>query len=104
MLVVGGLTRLDAFYRAAPSGIEVEALYVDGPTLEARAEAADALVLVASNVSHPAAAKVRSAARRLGIPLTQATSPSVSRVRASIAEAFSAARAAGGAASVRRTG
>ena len=57
------------------------------------AEAADALVLVASNVSHPAAAKVRNVARRRGTPLASAMGPSVSRVRASIASAFVAATA-----------
>jgi len=62
-------------------------------SLEARAEAADALVLVASNVSHSAAAKVRLVARRRGTPLASAMGPSVSRVRASIASAFIAARA-----------
>jgi len=62
VLVVGGLTRLDAYYREAPEGVVIEAIYVDCPSLEARAEAAEALVLVASNVSHPAAAKVRNRA------------------------------------------
>jgi hypothetical protein len=92
VLVVGGLTRLDEFYRAAAAGVEIEAIYVDSPSLEARAEAADALVLVASNVSHPAAAKVRNVARRKGTPLESALGPSVSRVRASIASAFLAAK------------
>jgi hypothetical protein len=93
VLVVGGLTRLDPYYRDAPAGIAIEAIYVDCPSLEARAEAADALVLVASNVSHPAAAKVRNVARRKGTPLESAMGPSVSRVRASIASAFRAATA-----------
>jgi hypothetical protein len=92
VLVVGGLTRLDAFYRDAQTGVDIEAIYVDCPSLEARAEAADALVLVSSNVSHPAAAKVRNVARRKGTPLESATGPSVSRVRASIASASRAAR------------
>lgn len=93
VLIVGGLTRLDPHYREAPNGVEIDAVYVDCPSLEARAEAADALVLVSSNVSHPAAAKVRNVARRNGTPLASATGPSVSRVRASIAAAFVAARA-----------
>jgi Uncharacterized protein conserved in bacteria (DUF2325) len=92
VLVVGGLTRLDPFYRAAPAGIEIDAVYVDCPSLETRAEAADALVLVVGNVSHSAAAKVRSIARRRGTPLASATGASVSRVRASIALAYAAAR------------
>jgi hypothetical protein len=93
VLVVGGLTRLDPYYRDAPAGVDIDAIYVDCPSLEARAEAADALVLVASNVSHPAAAKVRNVARRKGTPLESAMGPSVSRVRASIASAFRAASA-----------
>jgi hypothetical protein len=93
VLVVGGLTRLDEFYRVAPKGVEIEAIYVDCPSLEARAEAADALVLVASNVSHPAAQKVRNVAKRNGTPLESVLGPSVSRVRASIASAFVAAKA-----------
>jgi hypothetical protein len=97
VLVVGGFTRLEPFYVDAPPGVDdivIEAVFVDCPSLEARAEAADALVLVASNVSHSAAAKVRNAARRRGTPLESALGPSVSRVRASIAAAFLAARAA----------
>jgi Uncharacterized protein conserved in bacteria (DUF2325) len=95
VLVVGGLTRLDSFYRDAPSGntITIDVIYVDCPSLETRAEAADALVLVVGNVSHSAAAKVRSIARRRGTPLASATGPSVSRVRASIAMAYAAAAA-----------
>jgi hypothetical protein len=92
VLVVGGLTRLDEFYRDAPAGVEIEAIYMDCPSLEARAEAADGLVLVASNVSHPAAAKVRNVARRNGTPLASALGPCVSRVRASIASVFRAAK------------
>jgi len=96
ILVVGGLTRLDPYYRdvyPGLDGVEIDAVYVDCPSLEARAAAADALVLVASNVSHPAAAKVRNVARRQGTPLASVTGPSVSRVRASIASVFLAARA-----------
>lgn len=85
VLVVGGLTRLDAHYRAALEGVDVDALYVNCPRLEASCEAADALVLVLGNVSHGAAAKVRDVARRRGTPLAEVTSPGVSRVRATIA-------------------
>lgn len=93
VLIVGGLTRLDPHYRDAPAGIEIEAIYVDCPSLETRAAAADALVLVSSHVSHPAAAKVRNVARRAGTPLAAATGPSISRVRAAVTTAFIAARA-----------
>ncbi len=97
VLVVGGLTRLDPFYRDVPhtphtGEIEVDAVYVDCPSLERRAEVADALVLVVGNISHSAAAKVRSIARRRGTPLESATGASVSRVRAAIALAYFAAR------------
>ncbi|MBX3197739.1 MAG: DUF2325 domain-containing protein [Labilithrix sp.] len=92
VLVVGGLTRLDAHYRAAPGGIEIDTVNADGGSLETRAAAADAIVLVVGNVSHAAAAKVRSIARRRGTPLASATGASVSRVRAAIALAFVAAR------------
>ncbi|MBX3259022.1 MAG: DUF2325 domain-containing protein [Labilithrix sp.] len=92
VLVVGGLTRLDAHYRAAPAGVEIDTVNADGGSLETRAAAADAIVLVVGNVSHAAAAKVRSIARRRGTPLASATGASVSRVRAAIALAFVAAR------------
>ena len=91
VLVVGGLTRLDAFYRDAPPGIAIDVISADCPSLGARAEAADALVLVVGNVSHSAADKVRSIARRRGAPLAAATGASVSRVRASIAQVYVAA-------------
>lgn len=94
VLVVGGLTRLDSFYRAAPEAIEIETIFVDSPSLESRAEAADALVLVVGQISHPAAAKIRNVARRTGKPLAAATGPSLSRVRASIALAYVAVREA----------
>jgi hypothetical protein len=90
ILVVGGFTRLDPLYRDAPAGVEVDAIYHDCPSLEARAAAADAIVLIATNVSHPAAAKARIAARRRGTPLETARGPSVARVRASITAAFRA--------------
>lgn len=103
VLVVGGLTRLDPFYRDVPQTgeIEVDAVYVDAPTLERRAEVADALVLVVGNISHSAAAKVRSIARRRGTPLESATGASVSRVRAAIALAYAAARDGAGRSSSR---
>ena len=91
VLVVGGLTRLDPYYReAAPPGVEIDAVYVDCASLETRAEAADALVLVVGNVSHAAAGKVRSIARRRGTPLASATGASVSRVRTSITASVAA--------------
>lgn len=92
VLVVGGLTRLDPFYRAAPAAVEIDTVFVDSPSLQARAEAADALVLVVGHISHPAADKVREVARRHKKPLASATGPSLSRVRASISLAYVAAR------------
>ena len=93
VLVVGGLTRLDPHYRDTPSTeIEIDSITGDGPSLETRAEAADAIVLVVGNVSHAAAAQVRSIARRRGTPLASATGASVSRVRAAIALAYIAVR------------
>lgn len=96
ILIVGGLTRLDPFYRDAPDGIEVDAVYVDCGTLEARAEAADGLVLVTGHVSHAAAGKVRDIARRRGTPLAQATGPSLARVRGAVTAAFIEARTRSG--------
>lgn len=92
VLVVGGLTRLDPFYRDAPEPLEIDAAYVDSPALERRAESADAFVLVVGNISHAAAAKVRGIARRRGTPLVSASGASVSRVRAAIALAYVTAR------------
>jgi hypothetical protein len=94
ILVVGGLTRLDPHYRDAPQGVAVDVAGHDSASLEARARAADAIVLVVGYVSHSAAAKVREIARRRGTPLTSADSASVSRVRGSIAAAFFAAQRA----------
>lgn len=85
VFVVGGLTRLVTQYRdAAPAGIDVDVTDVDCPSLERRAEAADALVLVVGNVSHAAAGKVREVAKRRGIPLTPAMGSSVSRIRSAV--------------------
>lgn len=87
VLVVGGLTRLDAHYKEfAKKGVEVENIYNDCPSLEARAEHADALVLLLGHVSHNAAIKVRNVARRRGTPLASLMSPSVSGVRRTITE------------------
>lgn len=95
ILVVGGLTRLEPYYRDTPAGIDVDIAFLDCGSLEKRAEAADGIVIVLGVVSHAAAAKVREVARRRGTPLASATGASVSRVRASIATAFAAARSAG---------
>lgn len=94
ILVVGGMTRLEPFYRDAPEGVTIDIVPADCPSLEERAEAADALVLIVGAISHSAAAKVRHVSRRRGTPLAAATGPSVSRVRASIAAAFAIARSA----------
>lgn len=87
ILVVGGLARLDACYRDVPAsaGLEVDCANEDCPSLDARANAADGIVLVLGHLSHPTAAKVRGIARRRGIPLVTASGSSVSRVRASVA-------------------
>ena len=94
VLVVGGIDHLHPFYRDAPRGIDVDVAKGDSPSLEARAESADAVVLVTGFVSHAAADKIRGVVRRRGIPLASATGGGVSRVRASIAEAFALARSA----------
>lgn len=92
ILVVGGLARLDAHYRDVPrdpgSGprLEIDCANEDCPSLDARAQAADGLVLVLGHLSHPTAAKVRAIARRRGIPVATSPGSSVSRVRACIAE------------------
>lgn len=94
LLIVGGLTRLDPYYRDAPDGIAIDAVYVDCPSLEARAMAADGIVLVDGHVSHSAAAKVKTIARRRGTPLAHAGGSSVSRVRAAATVAYALAREA----------
>lgn len=93
VLVVGGLARLEAFYRDAPDAeaLDVDIANEDCPSLEARAHAADAIVLVLGHLSHPVAAKMKGIARRCGIPLVTSPGSSVSRVRASIAAAWLAA-------------
>jgi len=94
VLVVGGLTRLDSEYRrGAPDDVEVDAVLGDCASLETRAVGADALVLVVGNVSHSAAAKVRSVARRRGTPLASVASASASRVRATVLAMGARARA-----------
>ena len=93
VLVVGGLTRLLHRYREAPAGIDIDATDVDMKSLDSHAAHADAFVLVTTHVSHPAAAKVREAARARGLPLVQIQSASLSRVRQSIVEAAAAAAA-----------
>jgi hypothetical protein len=97
VLVVGGLRRLDAFYRDAPAGLvdgagqpllEVDCANEDCPSLEARAATSDAIVLVLGHLSHSVAAKMKGIARRRGIPVVTSTGSSVSRVRASVASAW----------------
>ena len=83
MLVVGGLTRLGSRY--AVEDVDVDSVPTDSGALEAKTEAADAIVLVLAHVSHSAAAKVRKIARRRGTPIRAITSSSAARVRASIA-------------------
>lgn len=92
VLVVGGLARLDARYRDALEGIAVDVVNDDSPLLEAKANTAEAVVLVVGNVSHSAAAKVKHAVRRRGVRLAFAAGPSVARVRASISALVEAAR------------
>jgi len=90
VLVVGGLTRLHARYRegdpddAIDEQPVIDVVPTDSGALEAKVEAADAIVLVLDHVSHAAAAKVRRIARRRGTPVASITSSSAARVRASI--------------------
>jgi hypothetical protein len=94
ILLVGGLERLDGHYRDAPPGLEVDAVYVDSVTLERRAEAADAIVLVTGHISHAAALKVRTIARRRNVPLVSALTPSISSVRNAVGTALLSVRRA----------
>ena len=87
ILLVGGLERLDGHYRAVAghgARLALDAVYVDSGALERRAESADAIVLVTGHISHAAAGKVRSIARRRNIPLVAALTPSISAVRTAI--------------------
>lgn len=97
VLVVGGLRRLDAFYRDVPTdlvgedgkaSLDVASANVDCPSLDARAGTADAIVLVLGHLSHSVAARIRGIARRRGIPIFSSAGSSVSRVRGSVAAAW----------------
>lgn len=94
ILLVGGLARMDGHYRAVPGGATIDAVYTDSHALERRAETADAIVLVTGHVSHAAALKARTIARRRNIPLVHALTPSLSSVRGALASAVLAVRAA----------
>lgn len=92
ILLVGGLERMDGHYRSAPDGVAICAVYIDSHALERRAETADAIVLVTGHVSHAAALKARTIARRRNIPLVHALTPSLSSVRNALANATLAVR------------
>ena len=88
ILLVGGLERLDGYYRAKPDGLDIRAVYIDSGALAKKAEHADAIVLVTGHISHAAADKARAIARRRGIPLVSALTPSISAVRHAMATAL----------------
>jgi len=88
ILLVGGLERLDGHYRATPEPLDIRAVYIDSGALARKAEHADAIVLVTGHISHAAADKARAIARRRGIPLVSALTPSISAVRQAMATAL----------------
>ena len=88
ILLVGGLERLDEHYRAMPEPLDIRAVYTNSGALLRKAEHADAIVLVTGHMSPAAADKARAVARRRGIPLVSALTPSISAVRHAMATAI----------------
>lgn len=88
MLVVGGLARLEQRYRCCvDSDVTVEVANANSVRLQNSVSHVDTVVLVVPNVSHAAVASVRRHARKRGLLVLHATSPSARHVSARIREA-----------------
>lgn len=87
MLVVGGLARLEQQYRCCASNdVTVEVANTNSSRLATSVSHADSVVVIVPNVSHAAVQNVRRQARRLGLPVIHATSPSAKHVSERILE------------------
>lgn len=81
MLVVGGLARLEQQYRCCASNdVTVEVANSNTSRLATSVSHADSVVVIVPNISHAAVQNVRRHARRLGVPVIHATSPSAKHV------------------------
>jgi hypothetical protein len=81
VLVVGGLTRLEQQYRCCSSeGVTVDVANSNSSRLGESVSHADAIVVIVPNVSHAAVQSVRRHAKRLGLPVAHAKSPSAKHV------------------------
>lgn len=87
VLVVGGLARLEQLYRCYDSNdVSVEVANSNSSRLAVSVSHADSVVVIVPNVSHAAVQNVRRHARRLGLPVVHATSPSAKHVSERIRE------------------
>lgn len=84
VVIVGGIERLDKLYRQRDDDTQVDAVYHDGPTLAARLEGADGVVVITGVVSHVAAQKVTRIARQHNTPIIRVHGPGLGQVRRSI--------------------
>ncbi|MGC4063898.1 MAG: DUF2325 domain-containing protein [Polyangiaceae bacterium] len=89
VLIVGGLTRLEREYRCcATDEVTVEVANTNSARLGESVSHADAIVVIVPNVSHAAVQSVRRHARRLGLRVVHARSPSARHVSERISEIY----------------
>lgn len=87
VLVVGGLARLERQYRCCASNdVSVEVANSNSSRLATSVSHADSVVVIVPNISHAAVQSVRRQARRFGLPVVHATSPSAKHVSERILE------------------
>lgn len=81
VLVVGGLARLEQQYRCCSDDtVSVEVANTNSSRLEASISAADSVLVIVPNISHSAVQSVRRHARRYGLRVDHAKSPSAKHV------------------------
>jgi len=88
VLVVGGLARLEQQYRCCcvSNDVTVEVANSNSARLGTSVAHADSVVVIVPNVSHAAVQNVRRHARRLGLRVVHATSPSAKHISRRILE------------------